>query len=80
MTAQLASKATEAKLNALIHRLTTGIATIGDIEAARALLKANGFTTVSSGLFRLADVVRERLDDDPELAREVHALVRKDRR
>jgi hypothetical protein len=58
--------ATEAKLNALIHRLTTGIATIGDIEATVQLLADHNFTSVTPALFRLADLVRERLNEDQD--------------
>lgn len=54
------SPADQAKLNALCHRIKTREATIGDLEAAIDLLRKYGFTQVSSKLFRLADLVRER--------------------
>jgi hypothetical protein len=54
------SPADEAKLNALCHRIKTREATIGDLEAAIDLLRKYGFTQVSSKLFRLADLIRER--------------------
>jgi hypothetical protein len=50
--------ADEAKLRALTHRITTGEATEGDLEAARQLLAASGYSTVSADLFKLADAAR----------------------
>jgi hypothetical protein len=64
-------------LDALITRLAGGTGSLADIEDAVALLGRYGFTTVSARLFRLADAVRELLEDDLGLAAEVREIVRR---
>jgi hypothetical protein len=47
------------------------------MEAVREFLAAHKVTRVSSQLFKLADMVRERLAADPEFADEVRKLLDK---
>jgi predicted component of type VI protein secretion system len=64
-------------LDSLLSRLAGETASLADIEDAVALLRRYRFTTVSARLFRLADAVRELLEDDPALAAEVREIARR---
>jgi hypothetical protein len=66
-------------LDALLARLKDHTASRSDIEDGVRLLKLYNYSTVSAQLFKLADLVRERLAADPKLAREVWDILDKER-
>jgi hypothetical protein len=66
-------------LDALLARLTDRTASLRDTEDGVRLLKLYNYSTVSAQLFKLADLVRERLAADPKLAREVWDILDKER-
>jgi hypothetical protein len=73
--------ADSAKFKALSERFKGDFATIGDCEAATALLaKYNYKAPVSLKLLDLADRVREMLAANPKLAEEVRKLLDEDKK
>jgi hypothetical protein len=48
----------------LITKLKAGNPTVETLEAARAILRAYKFTQISERIFRLAELVRERMNRD----------------
>lgn len=64
-------------LDSLLSRLQAGTASLADLEDAMALTERYGFTAKSPKLYRLRDLVEDRLDADPVLAAEVAEIARR---